>query len=123
MTTNLSFCTLTFKNNYVLSVINEGVVYSHEESFKERLAILRHFNDKSFIYISNRINSYSVDPLIYKEWSDFDNLIGFAVVSKNYLTISNMDIEKLFLDKPLKSFQTIKEAELWSKKILNKEVA
>lgn len=41
---------------------------------------------------------------------NLNNLIGFAVVSKNHLAISNMNVQKLFLDKPLEVFQTVEKA-------------
>ena len=77
-----------------------------------------YFNNKQFVYITHRINSYSVDPAIYKEVSKIVNLAGFSVVSKNFMAKSTAQIEKLFLDRPFEIFDTLPEAITWTKNLL-----
>ena len=77
-----------------------------------------YFNNTQFVYITHRINSYSVDPAIYKEVSKIDNLVGFSVVSKNFMAKSTAQIEKLFLAKPFEIFDTLPEAITWAQNIM-----
>jgi hypothetical protein len=77
-----------------------------------------YYKGKPFVYITYRINSYSVDPAIYKETSKIQNLKGFCVVSKNFIAKSTAQIEKLFLDKPFEIFDTLPEATAWAQNIL-----
>lgn len=87
---------------------------SEIHSILEDLANM-HFYDREFVYITHRINSYSIDPLIYKTTSKIENLIGFAVVTNEKLAIKSAEIEKIFLTKPFKIFKKLEDAELWAK--------
>ena len=102
--------------------INEGIHMSttyHEEL--EEIASLQ-FEGKPFVYITNRVNSYSVDPSIYKLTSKIPNLKGFAVVTKTLLAKKNAEIEKLFLNKPFEIFKDLDEAINWARNILDNKL-
>ncbi len=73
---------------------------------------------RPFVYITNRINSYSVDPQIYFETSKIKNLAGFAVVSKKYKAKSNAEIEKMFFSKPFEIFGDLDSAKKWATQLL-----
>lgn len=113
----LKFCTLSFFDNYVISVINEGehVDYTLNKILIKKIE--KRFN-KPFIYITNRINSYSVDPNIYPRTTEVKNLAGFAVVSKAHMAKVNAQIEQMFFGKPFEIFSEMEEAIAWAKKIL-----
>lgn len=113
----LKFCTLSFFDNYVISVINEGehVDYTLNKILIKKIE--KRFN-KPFIYITNRINSYSVDPNIYPRTTEVKNLAGFAVVSKAHMAKVNAQIEQIFFGKPFEIFSELEEAIAWAKKIL-----
>ncbi|MDY2588316.1 hypothetical protein [Winogradskyella aquimaris] len=113
----LKFCTLSFFDNYVISVINEGehVDYTLNKILIKKIE--KHFN-KPFVYITNRINSYSVDPNIYPRTTEVKNLAGFAVVSKAHMAKVNAQIEQMFFGKPFEIFSELEEAIAWAKKIL-----
>ncbi|AUC76316.1 hypothetical protein CW732_11825 [Olleya sp. Bg11-27] len=70
-----------------------------------------------FVYITNRIHSYSVDPIIYKDVSQIKTLQGFAVVSQTQ-SGKNAEIERLFLNKPFEIFTDIEDAKTWASKII-----
>lgn len=79
----------------------------------------KYFKDKTFGYITCRKNSYSVDPLIYLETSEIKNLVAFAVVvSTDGLKITNLEIEKIFLKKPLRHFKELQNAKNWVNEII-----
>jgi hypothetical protein len=73
------------------------------------------YKDAPFVYLTHRVNSYAVDTSIYSKTSQLENLIGFGVISKNYLAKSNAEIEKLFLSKPFRIFDSLDDAIEWAK--------
>lgn len=116
---SLDFCTLTFYEHYVVSVIKEGTVLSSDLSLQITNIILDFYKESQFTYITYRKNSYSVDPLIYNEVSKVKNLLGFCVVTQNHFNLSNTDIERIFLSKPFKVFTSLIEAKNWASLIYN----
>lgn len=109
---------MKFYNHYVTCNIQEGITFSIKESRIQTQEILNHFDNKPFVYITHRINSYAVDPSIYSETSQIENLIGFAVVSKNELALSNVQIESIFLKKTVESFKNLDEAKKWANNLV-----
>lgn len=104
-------------NNYMIAEVNEGETVSQ---FKYKIVIeaaKTYYKDKPFIYISNRINSYAVDPIVYKKTSEIENLVGFAIVSKNRIALRNTEIESLFSSKPLELFTHLDDALAWVKSV------
>ena len=107
------FCNMNIYDNYMVVVMNEGVTINPSHNKILLNIVDTYFNNKNFVYITHRINSYSVDPAIYFETSKIKNLVGFAVVSKDYKAKSNAEIEKLFFNKPFEVFNTLEEAVAW----------
>ncbi len=118
------FCILKFYDNYVISIINEGVTVSKEISDKISEAAINYYQGKHFVYISHRIHSYSVDPHIYKDVSKIKNLAGFVVVSDTINSIKSALLEKIFLDKPFQIFSNLEDGILWANNVhaLHKEI-
>ncbi|WP_044626319.1 hypothetical protein [Neotamlana nanhaiensis] len=104
--------------NYLVVEMNEGITVTPDSNNILVDIVDTFYVDKNFVYITNRINSYAVDPSVYKQTSLIENLVGFAVVSTNSLSLSNAEIEKLFLNKPFELFTDIDEAITWAKSIL-----
>ena len=65
-------------------------------------------------YISNRINSYSMNP---ESWNKVDETYGVivagAVVTYNKMTYMNATLEKRFYKKSIKRCTTLNEAINW----------
>lgn len=114
----LDFCDISIYDNYMIVVMDTGVNLTLDCNAALTDVAWTYFKDTSFVYITHRINSYSVDPAIYKETSKIKNLMGFCVVSKNFMAKSTAQIEKLFLDKPFEILDTLPEAITWAQKIL-----
>ncbi|OZV68624.1 hypothetical protein CA834_09160 [Winogradskyella aurantia] len=108
------FCEMSIYSNYVVVVMKEGVNVIPE--YNEVLIEVTdtYYKDKPFVYITHRVNSYSVDPKIYFETAKIENLKGFAVVSKNYKAKVNAKIEKMFFNKPFEIFRELDEAISWA---------
>ena len=100
--------------NYVIGIVNEGETVtdlSNADLFK---IAKTYFKNKKFVYISHRINSYAVDPVIYIQASKIENLVGFAIVSSKKIARINSQIEQIFSKKPLKTFTEINDATEWA---------
>jgi len=116
---NLEFCVLDVYNDYVISRIHEGAIMTPEKLKIFSKLIDKHYKNKPFVYISHRVNSFSINPSIHSESSKIPNLIGFAVVSTDPSQKMQFKIEKTFFKKDFKLFKTIHEALLWKDEILN----
>ena len=114
----LDFCILKFYDNYVISTINEDVDLTIEKSNLMAKIAGDYFGKKPFVYITNRINNYTVDPEVYKRISKLECLAGFVVVSNSIGSIKNALFEKIFLDKPFQIFNNLDDAILWAENIL-----
>lgn len=117
-TLKYSFCTIEVYDNYVISCINEGFHLTPDKNKILEDIANEYFYDKSFVYITHRKFSYSVDPAIYLQTSEIINLAGFAVVAQVPLAKGNAEIEKLFLNKPFEIFTSLDDAKSWAKSIL-----
>ena len=113
----LDFCEVLVYESFMVVTVNTGE--NIDMKYHNLLVDVAdtYFDKRPFVYITHRINSYSVDPSVYQETSKIPNLAGFCVVSKNYMAKSTAKIEKLFLNKPFEIFDTVEEAMAWAKKI------
>ena len=112
------FSEMQIFDNYLIVTINEGFTVSPSNNKTLMHIANTYYSNKDFVYISYRKHSYSVDPAVYYETSKIKNLIGFAVVSSNFKTKSNAEIEKLFLNKPFETFNNLEDAVVWAKSLL-----
>ena len=113
------FCNMTIYDNYIITVINEGITLLEKHNSILIKVAESYFVDKPFIYITNRINSYSVDPKIYFNTAQIPNLKGFAVVTNNYQAKVNAKIEKMFFNKPFEIFTEVEDAITWANEMSN----
>jgi len=106
----LSFGKVTVHEDYVYIVVKEGITMI--PSFSDALSAVAgtYFAGRNFVYITHRINSYSIDPTIYFKTSKIKNLKGVIVISPNEVIKDSSMIEKLFYDKPIMTCKTLDEA-------------
>ena len=121
-TLSFDFCTITLHENFVVVVMKEGVNITpdYQDVFIE--VTETYYANKSFVYITNRIHSYSVDPKVYREIEKIKNLKGLAVVSKNYQAKLNAQIERMFFNKPFEIFTNISDAYKWADNIIKPKI-
>lgn len=115
----LDFCTVEIHDSYLKAIMNEGITVDVLESNKIINLAKEYFSDKKFGYVTHRINSYSVNPIVYKDVSEIPNLVGFAIVSEGIEKLENSEFEKFFIKKPTKAFQKLESAIDWIKSLLN----
>ncbi|HEX9825026.1 MAG TPA: hypothetical protein VGA80_00375 [Flavobacteriaceae bacterium] len=102
-------------DKFYISEFNEGVHCDWEmvQDVVEEIIGLRE-NNASLGYISNRINSYSMDPQIWvKVHEEYDYIIACAIVSYNNMTFMNASLEKAFFKKSIKRCLSLDEAIEW----------
>ena len=115
----LDFCTLEFKGQIAIAVMNEGVHIDYNVSQMITQTCLDYFKDTPFVYLTHRKNSYSVDVTKYSTLvNQMENLKGFGVISTS-LSARNAEIESLFLDLPFAIFDDLYEGLKWAKNILD----
>ncbi|GAA4270936.1 hypothetical protein U6A24_03465 [Aquimarina gracilis] len=117
----LDIGTFYFYENFIVGEIVEGVNLNFE-SGKElfKLAQANYKNDKPFVYISNRINSYSFIPTgHYKSVALFPNLKGYATVVYNDINYRIAELEQSFMNWPNGIFENLEDAIDWAEDILS----
>ncbi len=117
---NFDFCHVEIHEDYILSVMKEGVTVSPKFITKMSFIAKKHYKNKFFVYITHRINSYAVNPISYFEGNKIENMVGFAVVSEDPKQKSQSRIERTFFDKELQYFGTMQAALSWKDEILKK---
>ena len=76
-----------------------------------------HFQDKPWIYLANRVFSYSVDPLVYEKASQLTNLVGFGIIACGDEARKSAEYEQHFTKKPFEIFKNITQALVWADKL------
>jgi len=109
------FCDMTIYDNYLVVVVKEGIHIVPEHNNVLIEITNTYFSNKPFVYITHRLNSYSVDPKIYYETAKIENLKGFGVVSDNYKAKVNAKVEQMFFNKPFEIFDNLEDAIKWAK--------
>jgi hypothetical protein len=111
----LPFGSYYLLNNFFIMEMNEGVHFNWNK-LNILLSSLRDYygHNKSLAYIANRVNSYSIDPVL---WSYFDKddsiLIAASIVSYRDSTYLSANIEKQIASIPLKRAHSLEEAIDW----------
>lgn len=111
----LDFGKVWFKDNILIAELNEGILFDVEDN-RQLLEIgKKTFQDKPYGYISYRVNSYAVNPMVYLESSRAKNLKAIAVVSNNVVCKNNAVVEKQFYrnSNSFEIFSTLDEAFEW----------
>jgi len=109
----LNFGTVTVHDQLLIAEMNEGIVFDIPDN--EQLLSLGSniFGDKPYGYISNRVNSYSINPTVYLQTAQRSNIKAIAVVGSSESKIASTAVEKQFFKLPFEVFTTLEEARAW----------
>ncbi|WP_111307199.1 hypothetical protein [Confluentibacter sediminis] len=111
----MSFGNFYFCENFFVAEVHEGIHFDWE-MIKKVMDNLVDFYGKGIKlgYISNRINSYSINPQTwFKVDTEYDVIIASAVVTYNNMAFMNATLEKKFYKKSLKRCLSLDEAVDW----------
>ena len=116
---NFSFGKIQIFDDFVISEINEGVTVD----IKELREILNYcenkFDGRPYGYISKRVHSYSVNPIVYMKVVPEFRLGAIAIVTQSKNGHINAQIESHFYTGPFKVFQADQDAKSWIKSTIN----
>jgi archaellum biogenesis ATPase FlaH len=118
---NYDFGDFYLFENLVVAEIKSDIVFNWENHAKQvvtEISNLYEDNGKNIIYISNRINEYSVVPSDWLNFFKYSNTLkGYAIISQNQSHI----LEKLFFKSKMRRFNTLDKAIAWAHAILQQE--
>jgi len=114
---DLNFGRVQIIDNILVAELNEGVLFDIEENNVLLELGLQVFKGQPYGYISNRVNSYAVNPLVYKNSSIETNLKAIAIVTHDSIGKKNAMLEKQFYNdsNSFGIFETLEEAINWVK--------
>ncbi|GAA4110405.1 hypothetical protein GCM10022393_07440 [Aquimarina addita] len=109
-----------FYKNFIIAEMKEGVALNYENSKMQYELGKKYYGNKTpFVYISHRLNSYSITPTDhYKSVKTFPNLVGLAIVSYSSITIKVAELEKAFLDIPVNISDNLDDALYWAEDLI-----
>jgi len=116
----LKYTILEFHSNYVISRVRENVVFSQKQ-VRDLVEVCSDFyKRKKFVYLSQRVNNYNVDPTIYLNISDVKNLAGIGIVSSNSAALKMANFEQKFSKIPFSIFLEMDDALEWISELTEK---
>lgn len=117
---NLEMGKVVFFKNYLVIEVAEGISFDYEKAKKLSELTNFHFEDRPFGYISNRVNSYSLEPIDYTRIKEvFPNIVAFAAVTYSKSQKTSVKIENMFYQEGIVSFDSLEKAIKWVEKELN----
>lgn len=105
----------------LINEMNEGALLDVETNRRILELGTEMFKNEYFGYISNRINSYAVNPMVYRESAEHSLLKAIAVVSKSRLARENARLEQQFYTNKnsFEIFYSLEEAIEWMQEIIS----
>lgn len=115
---DLDFSEIFVFENLIVSRIKEGatVLLKHKVLLKNIIWI--HFKNRDLVLISDRVNSFSIDPMIYRYMIELPTLKGVAVVIYDSSQFKSARFEKKFSAIPFEIFSDLDDAVIWADELL-----
>ncbi|WP_040253789.1 hypothetical protein [Psychroserpens mesophilus] len=106
-------------DNFIINQVKEGASIEphHNELLNE--IVQEHFSNRDMVYVSNRVKSYSVNPLIYPKTETIPNVIAIAMIPKTEVMRKNAEYERQFYDKPYEIFNNLTDAMNWVQELVS----
>ena len=106
--------TISVYNAIAIVEIEEGVAVSSKNGFEIFDRLLSIIGGKPWVYISNRVNSYSLDPNDYTHLNQIPTLKGIGVIQYEKSIKTALELENMFVKKPYKTFNNLDPAIEWA---------
>lgn len=104
-----------FCDKFYLAEIHEGVHLDYAKIKGVMGQVMRFYGENKKIgFVSNRINSYSIDPHLYhKIDEEYNKIVASAFVTYTNMSFMNATMEKRFSKKSIKRCISLDEAIDW----------
>ena len=114
----LPFGNFYFFEKFVISELHEGVHFDWKRVKILSDLMQTHYGDgKSIVYLSNRVNSYSIEP---QSWLKFDKkyhlFIASGIIAYDNRGGLSVVLERLFSKERIKKFRSLKNGVEWAMK-------
>ncbi|MBT8307225.1 MAG: hypothetical protein KJN85_09820 [Maribacter sp.] len=123
---NYSFGNFYLFDTFIVGEIHENKHITWKEHGKfiaEELLGLYDNNGKDIIYISNRVNDYSLVPTDWKKFFKFSyNLRAYGIISYTKTGFFNAMLERMFVNTKLRWFNSLEDAIEWVGQLSNSNV-
>lgn len=113
-----------FYKGYFVGRIYEGV--NADETHVEALSSLirKYYAGAPVIYISDRVNSYSLDPIATKKLIKINNIKYALIIMHKESQKASLPVEKMLINNVvMKSFDSIELAKAWAEDEISKNSA
>ena len=113
--------TLLVHDRILINEMDEGALLDVETNRRILKIGSEIFENEVFGYISHRINSYAVNPMVYRDSAEHPLLKAIAVVSQSEMRRENARIEQQFYTNKnsFKIFSSLEEAMAWMNEVLS----
>lgn len=110
-----------FYENFVIGEVKEGQNIDFECAKGLYELVERYYkNTIPYVYISNRIHSYSFKPTgHYKSSGLFTNLKGYGIITYSPIGNNIAVLEQFFMNRPSAIFHNIEDAVKWAEQIIS----
>lgn len=108
------------QDKVLINEMEEGALLDVETNRRILQIGCENFGKECFGYISHRINSYAVNPMVYRESAEHPQLKAIAVVSENPRARESARLEQQFYTNKnsFQIFSSLEEAQQWMRKVL-----
>lgn len=111
---DVDFAQFELHEHYLIATINEGVIFDRPHLIKFHEVFDKHYFNRPFGYISNRVNDYTINPTCYVESNNFDpNIVGIATMCYSDVTYQNAKFTERFLKWPHRAFFKMEDCVNW----------
>lgn len=118
---DLKFGTVKIYDRILVSELNEGILFDVESNRKLLSIGEEEFGGEAYGYISHRKTSYAVDPMVYRESAEYENLKAIAVITGSEIGFRSARVERTFYKNKnsFEIFTSFEEASEWIQQCLN----
>ncbi|MGJ8684887.1 MAG: hypothetical protein ACSHWW_09690 [Nonlabens sp.] len=124
-TLQLPFGKFEFYPELIIGKLKAGIHYDLEmnEQLVQQVTDFYGY-DLPISYIGLRENDYSIDPMVHKHNSQFENLCSVAIVDQKKNSLNSLELEsKFFKTGKLQAFENVEEALVWSNREVTSQLA
>lgn len=119
---NMSYGNFYFFEGFVVSEIFEDVLFGWEEAKPVIYEVTKFYDTdgRNIVYLSNRINDYSVKPVDWLNFASYSfKLRGYGVINTSKSGLLNSKLESLFVKSKFKTFTDLTDALQWAAELSN----